>query len=90
MTCTLTIEMVEKYEEWLDDNGWAEFYEIVMEICDDILLSNNSIFLTYIKLFLDKNEKAEDYFHKNFDTCYDWFFMDLARAELTKKMIEEN
>lgn len=86
ITCTLTIEATENHEDWLDDNGWAEFYEIVMEICDEVLLSNNSVFLTYIKLYLDEDLEAEDYFHRNFDTCYDWYFMDLARAELPKKL----
>lgn len=89
MTCTLTIEMTEKYQEWLDDNGWAEFYEIVMEICDEVLLSNNSVFLTYIKLMINNEEEAEDYFHNNFGTCYDWYFMDMARAELPKRIEEE-
>ena len=88
MTCTLTIEMTDKFHDYLDDNGWAEFYEIVMEICDEVLLSNNSIFLAYIKLYISGDKKAEDYFDKNFDTCYDWYFMDLAREELNKKMIE--
>ena len=86
MTCTLTIEATESHEDWLDDNGWAEFYEIIMEICDEVLLSNNSVFLTYIKLLLDEDERAEDYFDKNFGTCYDWYFMDLARAELPKRI----
>ena len=89
MTSTLTLEATENHRDWLEDNGWAEFYEIVMEICDQVLLSNNSVFLTYIKLLINDDEKAEDYFHNNYDTCYDWYFMDLARAEFIERMEQE-
>jgi len=89
MTCTLTLEGKEKYSDHIDDFGWAEFYDIIMEICDEVLLSDDSVFLTYIKLSITKDEEAEDYFYNNYDTCYDWFFMDLAREELTKRMEQE-
>ena len=87
MTSTLTLEANENHRDWLDDNGWAEFYEIVMEICDEVLLSNNSVFLTYIKLYI-KGEAGDAYFDTHFDTCYDWYFMDLARGEFVKRMTE--
>lgn len=89
MTSTLTLEATENHIDWLDDNGWAEFYEIVMEICDEVLLSNNSVFLTYIKLYISDDDRSEDYFHHNYDTCYDWYFMDLARGEFIKRMEQE-
>lgn len=89
MTATLTISATEHYQDWLDDNGWAEFYEIVMEICDGVLLSDNSVFLTHIKLLINDDKRAEDYFHRNYDTCYDWYFMDLARGEFIKRMEQE-
>lgn len=86
MTATLTISATENYEDWLDDNGWAEFYEMVMQICDEILLSDNSVFLTYIKLSISGDDEAEDYFDTNYGTCYDWYFMDLAREVLYKRV----
>jgi hypothetical protein len=89
MTCTLTLEGTEKYSDHIDDFGWAEFYELIMEICDEVLLSNNSVFLTYIKLSISGDEEAEDYFDTNYGTCYDWYFMDQAREELTKRMEQE-
>jgi hypothetical protein len=91
MTCTLAIEgtETETYSDYIDNNGWAEFYEIIMEICDKVLLSNKSVFLTYIKLSITKDKEAEDYFHNNYGTCYDWYFMDLAREELTKRIPKE-
>jgi hypothetical protein len=46
------------------------------------------IFLTYIKLYL-KGKAEDDYFGVHFSTCYDWYFMDLARKELTRRMNEE-
>ena len=85
MTATLTISATENYEDWLDNNGWAEFYEMIMQICDEILLSNDSVFLTYIKLEI-KGEAEDDYFDTHYDTCYDWYFMDLAREELDRKI----
>jgi hypothetical protein len=88
ITCTLTISAIEHYQDWLDDNGWAEFYEIIMEICDEVLLSDDSDFLTYIKLYL-KGEAEDDYFEIHFSTCYDWYFMELARAELIERMFGE-
>jgi hypothetical protein len=88
ITCTLAIEGTELYSDYIDDNGWAEFYEIIMEICDEVLLSNDSTFLTYIKLYL-KGEAEDDYFNIHFSTCYDWYFMDLARKELSKRMFGE-
>lgn len=85
MTSTLTLEVIEKFKDWVDSNGWAEFYEMIMEICDEVLLSNGSEFLKYIKLYL-KGEAEDDYFDKHFSTCYDWYFMDLARQEFNKRM----
>jgi hypothetical protein len=88
ITCTLAIEGKELYSDYIDNEGWAEFYEIIMEICDEVLLSDDSAFLTYIKLYL-KGEAEDDYFEIHFSTCYDWYFMDLARAELIERMFRE-
>jgi hypothetical protein len=90
MTCTLTIEATEYFSDYMDNQGWQEFYFRIMEICDEILLTNNSVFLTYIKLAISGDKKAEYYFHNNYDTCFDWYFMDLARAELHKTLIDYN
>jgi hypothetical protein len=91
MTSTMTIEVVNNYSDYTDDNGWAEFYEIVMEICDEILLSNDSVFLRYIELYINGDEEATlgNYFDSNFGTCYDWYFMDRARESFSERMVEE-
>jgi hypothetical protein len=86
MTCAMTIEAKKKYKNFIDANGWADFYEIVMEICDELLLSNYSVFLTYIKLYIDEDDQAINYFDENYQTSFDWYFMELARLELNKKI----
>ena len=86
MTCAMTIEATKLHQGFIDANGWADFYEVVMEICDEVLLSNDSVFLKYIKLYINKDERAENYFDNNYQTSYDWYFMELSRVELTNRI----
>jgi hypothetical protein len=84
MVCEMIRDTDREYVEFLDAQGHAEFYTIAMEVCDEILLKDNSEFLKYYKLFLKSGDC--DYFHVRFDTCMDWYHMDLAREELAKRM----
>jgi len=72
-----------EYAPFIDGNGHPIFYELAMEIVDEILYSDNSEFLKYWKLHIATNGKATDnYFHYMFDTCMDWYFMTEATKEL--------
>jgi hypothetical protein len=87
MICEMYRIMVNDFKAFTDANGHAEFYEITMEICDKVLLTEGSEYLKYIELyFSDDGDKADDYFPKNYDTCMDWFFMIKASNELIDRL----
>ena len=88
MISYMTVILKEEYEDFVDTDGWIPCYELMMEIADKIIFKKNSEFIKYQSLYAFEPEKNVDYFHKNFNTCYDWYFMDLASKEL-KKQVEK-
>jgi len=86
MICAMNTLMEKEFKHFTDEHGYPDFYEIAMEICDEVLLSNESEYLKYMELFFNGDEKATDYFDVNFSTCTDWFFMDLAEQKLRTEL----
>lgn len=78
--------MSESYVRFTDNHGFVDYYETAMEICDKVLLSNDSEFIPYCKLRYIMEDGYDDYFPIKFDDCMDWFFMNLATTELHKQM----
>ena len=79
--------MTEKYSRFTDEHGFSDYYETAMEICDNVLLTNDSVFIEYSKLRFLVEEDTTDYFIIKFDKCMDWYFMDLATKELKQQFL---
>jgi hypothetical protein len=86
MICEMSRLIETIYKSYVDSNGYAEFYLIAMEICDEVLLTNESEYMKYIVLYFAGDEEADEYFHNNFDTCTDWYFMGLAANRLAETL----
>jgi hypothetical protein len=86
MICKMSNLIESTYKTFVDNNGYAEFYEMAMEICDEVLLSNDSEYMKYIVLYFNNDEAADDYFLNKFDTCTDWYFMNLAANRLKQNL----
>lgn len=80
VSCSAIDVVREHYKNWLDDNGYIPFYEMVVEIVDEIMFSKGSEYLKYMK---DKDKT--DWFGRHHDTCFDWYFMEEGR-----KLIHRN
>jgi len=75
------IDLVRKhYQSYLDNNGYIPFYEMVIEIVDELMFTEGS---EYLK-FMNAKDKS-DWFVINHNTCFDWYFMDEAN-----KLIHRN
>ena len=75
------IDVVRKhYESWLDNNGYLPFYEMVIEIVDELMFTEGCEYLKFIKA-----KDKTDWFINNHDTCFDWYYMEQA-----EKLIHRN
>ena len=89
MICEMSRLIESTCKDFVDNNGYAEFYEMAMEICDEVLLSNESEYMKFIVLYF-KGEANGEYFQDNFNDCTDWYFMGLAREELKERLTDES
>lgn len=85
MICTMSKLEVEEFT-YSESEGFAVVYELMMEICDKVLLSNKSEFIKYCNLYFSGDKRADEYFSHKHDTCSDWFFMNLAEKEMRKQL----
>lgn len=85
MICEMSRLIETTYKDFVDNNGYAEFYEMAMQICDEVLLTNESEYMKYIVLYFNGDADG-DYFLNKFDTCTDWYFMDLASKLLKSNL----
>jgi len=74
----------ENHIDWLDKNGMTAFYQKVIEIVDEMMFSEGSAYLEYLKA--EPEDKA-DWFIHNQETCMDWYFMKKAE-KIVEKMFE--
>jgi len=86
VSCDLIDFIKENHEDWIDDHGYQAYYDLVIEVTDQILFTEDSKYLEFMKL----KEKDENLcFTKFADDCFDWFHMRLAREIVTKELLHE-
>ena len=74
VSCSAIDVVRQHYEQWLDNNGYIPFYEMVIEIVDEIMFTEGSKYLEWC-VAEDKN----DWWDTNTDSMFDWYHM--AEAE---------
>ena len=55
------------------------YYEMVIEIVDEMMFTDNSEYLKYAYA-----EDKTDWFHRNHDDCFDWYFIGESEKLLPK------
>jgi len=73
VSCSAIEVVKEHYENWLDNNGYIPFYEMVIEVVDELMFTKGSEYLKYTKA-----KHKEDWFLDKHDNCMDWYFMGEA------------
>lgn len=73
-----------KYGSWMDQNGSAGAYILITEIVDNIMFSNDSL---YLRTLVKTNGFEEIGFGEATDTdCFDWYFMTECSKELENRL----
>ncbi len=80
VSCSALDVVKEHYADWLDNNGYYPFYEMIIEIVDELMFTKGS---EYLKFANAKDQT--DWFIDKHDTCFDWYFMEEGR-----KLIHRN
>ncbi len=66
-----------EYFAWLDGGGGHQmYYDTVCELVNEVMFSDNSPYLNWVKQWDDG--KGED-FNQMYGNCLDWYHMDLVR-----------
>ena len=71
--------IIAEYNHYIDAEGCMPMYEMLLNISDKLLLGDDSEYQKFLKA-----ENKDDWFHRNHDTCMDWYFIEEA-----KKIIRE-
>lgn len=74
VSCNAVEVIREHYQGYLDNNGYIPYYEMVLEIVDEIMFTEGSEYLKYYKA-----KDKSDWFHIHHNTMFDWYF--IAEAE---------
>jgi hypothetical protein len=73
-----------KYGSWLEQNGSAAAYLLIIEIVDNIMFSNDSL---YLRTLVKTNGFEQMGWHEATDTnCLDWYFMIECSKELENRL----
>ena len=73
----------DKYVDWLDNNGWIPFYELMVEIADEVLFTEGSLYMVALA-----QGRLTDEFHRTFPTMFDWWILDEG-MKLIDKYLQE-
>ncbi|MHA2039944.1 MAG: hypothetical protein ACW98X_26330 [Promethearchaeota archaeon] len=82
MCTTMYDRAIQDFRDYTDRNGFVELYLLMQQICDRLLLSENSEF------FKSYSHQAGDgsYYQDKHNTCWDWYWMDRAEKEIAKSL----
>lgn len=82
--CTLELynEIQNRYFSWLDSEGHYGFYELVVEIVDEMLFTPDSLYLKYMS-DPDRSCWADE---SGTNECFDWYFMNQSLIKLDERM----
>lgn len=67
-----------RYFSWLDHSGHYGFYDLVVSIVDDMLLTPDSIYLKY----MSNPDRGDWSLESGTGTCFDWYFQEKANEKL--------
>jgi hypothetical protein len=81
VSCNSIIIVRDKYQKFLDSEGYAPFYEMVLEIVDELMFTKGSEYLKYARA---KNK--EDWFSNHHDTFMDWYFIQESEKLLHREL----
>lgn len=79
VACSTLDVVKEHYQGWLDNNGYIPFYEMVIEIVDELMFTEGSKYLEYA------NAEDQMGWWDNVDSFMDWYHMQEA-----EKLIHRN
>lgn len=77
-TIDLYVEVQNRYFSWLDSNGHYAFYDLVVQILDDMLLTPDSIYLKY----MSNPDRGDWSLESGTGECFDWYFMHQSLIKL--------
>ena len=73
----------QQFNNFLDNNGYAEFYDMVIEIVDEMLYGEGSEF---IKAVNNREKNEWSWWEEKHNTCFDWYHMDLADVKFKERL----
>jgi len=86
VSCDLIGLIKKEHDEWLDNGGYASYYDLVIEVVDYMLFTKGSTYLN----FMEAQKKDEDLCFNGFSgNCFDWFHMELASKLITEELLNE-
>jgi len=78
------LDLVRKeYADWLDNNGYYPFYEMMVEITDEVLFADGS---DYRKAHAMGVENIGEYYQTEVKRCFDWHCMELGAKLIREKL----
>lgn len=80
VSCNAINLVKQRYLSYIENEGYIPYYEMVLEIVDEIMFTKGS---EYLKYYRAKDQC--DWFTIHHNTCMDWYF--IAEAE---KLIDRN
>ncbi len=86
VSCDLIQLIRKEHKNWLNDHGYQPYYDLVVELVDYMMFTENSMYLK----FLQKKENNNNIeFSTLTDDCFDWFYMKLANKLVTTELLYE-
>ena len=84
VSCELQPIMEKCYSVLLDDAGYQWFYDLVIEIVDEIMFTPGSAYLECIS-----KGSGNDYWAKEKENCFDWYHMSKAADNLHERFSKD-
>lgn len=76
--------ITKEHSVWLDNHGHYAFYDLVVTLVDEMMLTEGSTYRKYMKAKSFDNKLDWSTFTNE---CFDWFHMGLARKLVTEELL---
>jgi hypothetical protein len=72
-----------QYFPWLDNNGHYAYYDLVVEIVDEMMFEAGSLYLA----FMEKKQRGDQTDFNEFSgDCFDWYYMGKSEKMLPERL----